>query len=170
MNVLGIGEFAVSADPGHTLCTRLLGSRLAVLCHCPGSGAVGLLHLAFPRSASDPVQAAVLPGIYADTGVDSLIRQLRPLCRGDIRNLSVVLVGGDESECGQHGFLAKENVKAATQALAVFGLVCGTEVLGGGHCRTVNLEAGSGRVRITTANAFRSPSPSPSLSGNGSQR
>jgi chemotaxis protein CheD len=164
MIVLGIGEFAVSAEPGHILSTRLLGSRVAVLCHCPGSGAVGLLHLAFPRSASDPVQAAVLPGIYADTGVEALLRRLRPLCGGEIRDLSVAMAGGDAPEGGQHGFLAKENLKAASQALAVFGLECGFEVLGGGHCRTVNLEAGSGRVSITTANVPRPSSPAPSLS------
>jgi chemotaxis protein CheD len=166
MNVLGIGEFAVSADPGDVLCTRLAGSRVAVLCHCPMTGAVGLLHLAFPRSASDPVQAAVLPGIYADTGVDSLLRRLLPLCRGDLRELSVVLVGGEASEDAQHGFLAKDNVQAATQALAGFGLASGFEVLGGGHCRTVNVEAGSGRVRITTAEGSRAASASPSPSGN----
>lgn len=151
MSVLGIGEFAVSAEAGQVLSTRLVGSRLAVLFHCTRSGAVGLLHLAFPRSASDPVQATVLPGIYADTGIDALLRRLKPHCREGLSNLSIVMVGGEGSEEGQHGSLASENVKAATQALAVFGLECGFEVLGGGYCRTVDLEAGSGRIQITSA-------------------
>jgi chemotaxis protein CheD len=154
MNVLGIGEYAVTADPGDVLCTRLVGSRVAVLCHCAATGAAGLLHVAFPRSSSDPVQATVLPGIYADTGVEALMRRLQPLCDNAFRDLFVVLVGGgDTPEAGQNGRLAVENVKAVAQALAGFELKCGFEIIGGGSCRTVNLEAGSGRVRITTANA-----------------
>lgn len=117
-----------------------------------------MLHAAFPRSSSDPVQAAVMPGIFADTGVGTLMRRLQALCEEGLRDLSVLMVGGGgDGEAAQHRRLAAENLGAAAQALTGFGLKCGCEILGGGYCRTVNLEAGTGRVRITTANIPAEP-------------
>jgi chemotaxis receptor (MCP) glutamine deamidase CheD len=154
MIVLGIGELAATSESGNVISTRLMGSRVAVLCYCAFTGAVGMVHIAFPRSSMDPVQALVMPGIYADTGVEALMRRFRPLCDKSFFEISAVIVwGGADPGEWQNAPLAAENANAAAKALTGLGLKYSFELSEGAFCRTVDLEGGTGCIRITTANA-----------------
>lgn len=146
MLVLGIGEVGVAAERGARLRTSVLGPRVAVACHCPRTGVAGLLQIAHPRSASDPGQASVLPGYYADTGIPELLRRMRGLAPGgDLSGLAILLVGSlavDKAGAG----MGPANLAAATRALSEAGLSAWFEDLGDGSVRAVTLEAGHGRI------------------------
>jgi chemotaxis protein CheD len=94
-NILGVGAVGVTKDPGSTLKTFALGSCVAVILFDPAQRAIGMAHIALPRSKTNPERAKQSPGYFADTGLELLFEQMATLgCDPGGKGMVVKLVGG----------------------------------------------------------------------------
>ena len=69
---VGIGEFAVSANPDEVLTTIALGSCVAVCLFDPVAKVGGMLHFLLPDSKLNADRARTQPAAFADTGIAML--------------------------------------------------------------------------------------------------
>jgi hypothetical protein len=76
MILLGVGEYGATCQKGEIIKTLGLGSCVAVLCHDPAAGIVGMVHVALPESSVAQVKPVPKPGYYADTGLPALFESL----------------------------------------------------------------------------------------------
>lgn len=148
--VVGIGEFAVSADPTSMIVTHALGSCVAVCIWDPVAGVAGLLHILLPDSRINPERAAQQPGTFADTGIPLLFRTA--YAEGAVKaRCKVQLIGGAEVTITGGQAIGKRNVLAARAMLWQNGVKVEREITGGAQARSVWLSAGTGEVQVTTA-------------------
>lgn len=155
--VVGVGDLAVSADPGDQLVTYALGSCLGVCIHDPVAGVAGLLHAMLPSATADPEQGGANPARYVDSGVTALFREAY---RHGARKERIVLkVAGGASlvpEGRPDSFqIGKRNVVALRRILWKNGVMIQAEDVGGAISRTVSLEVATGEVTLAT-NGVRS--------------
>ena len=150
--VVGIGEFAVTQDPGSSIVTHALGSCIAVCIWDPGVRVAGLLHFLLPDSKINPERARQQLGAFADTGIPALF-QAAYRYGLDKKRCEVRLVGGAEiTAVNAAGALrvGKRNVLAARNMLWHNGVMIRAEATGGAVPRTVRLSVDDGRVEIST--------------------
>jgi chemotaxis protein CheD len=152
--VIGIGEHAVSGEPGSILVTHALGSCVAVCVHDDVAGVAGLLHFLLPDSRINPTRAQQQPSTFADLGIPQLFQDLYRI--GAIKARCVVkLVGGaDVSSLQKTGSLdiGRRNQVAAKNILWRNGVLIKAERLGGSEPRNVALSVSSGVIRISSSN------------------
>lgn len=149
--VVGIGEFAVSQDPGAEIVTHALGSCIAVCIWDPAQRVGGLLHFLLPDSKINPERARQQIGAFADTGIPALFQAAYKYGL-DKKRCEVRLVGGAEISAAAAGSLrvGKRNVLAARNMLWHNGVMIRAEATGGTVPRTVRLSVDDGRVEIST--------------------
>ncbi len=70
---VGVGDVAVSNQPGAEIVTFSLGSCVGVLVHDPVAKVAGLLHLMLPDSTLNQARAQKQPAVFADTGVALIV-------------------------------------------------------------------------------------------------
>jgi chemotaxis protein CheD len=151
-HVVGIGEFAVSDQPGDIIVTHALGSCVAVCLWDPDRQIAGLIHVLLPDSKINPQRALEQPAAFADTGLPLLFQAAYKLGAQKTR-LRVRLVGGAEMapENGNCAFnIGKRNLLAAKNALWRNGVLIEKEEVGGRTVRTVYLAVADGRLQITS--------------------
>ena len=149
---IGIGEFAVSADPDAIIVTHALGSCVAVCLWDPVVGVGGMIHVLLPDSTINPTRAAEQPGAFADTGIPLLFRAAyehgvkKSRCR-------VHMVGGATISTGASSqpSVGKRNVLAVRQILWRNGVLVVREEVGGTRARNVTLSVGNGTVYYGSA-------------------
>lgn len=149
-HVIGIGELAVATRAADVIVTHALGSCIAVCLWDPMAGVAGMLHYLLPESRINPARAQVQPATFADTGIPILLAQVFAL--GALKGrLHVRLVGGAEVAGGGGTFnVGKRNLLAARNLLWKQGLMIRGEAVGGTVARTVHMDVGPGRIRVTT--------------------
>ncbi len=152
MILLGIGDYGATAKRGEVIRTLGLGSCVAVLCHDPAAGIAGMIHVALPDSTINPQQPVAKPGYYADTGIPCLFESLRLVgWRKETGRMSIKLAGGASIMDPNGTFnIGKRNVLAIKRILWGMGFGPVAEDIGGTHSRTVNLDADTGKVTIST--------------------
>jgi chemotaxis receptor (MCP) glutamine deamidase CheD len=91
--IVGIGELAVTNDPGVMLATYSLGACVGVTAYDPVAKAGGLLRALLPESRLDPARARECPALFVDTGIPALLRALAPYGAEPDR-LCLCLAGG----------------------------------------------------------------------------
>ena len=149
-HVVGIGELAVANQGSDVIVTHALGSCIAVCIWDPVAGVAGLLHYLLPDSKINPVRAENQPATYADTGIPLLLTQAFALGAQKPR-LVVRLVGGAEVAGGGGAFnVGKRNLLAARNLLWKQGIMVKGEAVGGTVARTVHMDVGPGRIRVTS--------------------
>ncbi len=146
--VVGIGEYAVSADPEATLVTYALGSCIAVAIFDPVSRIGGLLHYMLPDSSLDQEKAIQRPGMFADTGIPLLFQKAYQL--GAVRSrIEVAVMGGAQVMDASETFnIGKRNHLALRKIFWKAGILVRSEDVGGTQSRTVRLELSNGRIVI----------------------
>lgn len=153
--VVGIGEYAVSADPDDVLVTYSLGSCLGLAVHDARTGAAALLHAQMPVSRADPERALRSPGTYVDTGVAAVLSELFAL--GASRSTLVVRVAGAGSSfsAGDPFRIGERNHTVLRRVLWKNGILIASEDVGGPDSRTLSLEVGSGRAFVKARSETR---------------
>jgi chemotaxis protein CheD len=148
---VGIGEFAVSKNPEEKIKTFGLGSCVAIIVLDPKVRSVGLMHVALPDSSINPEKAEKLPGYFADTGIPFLIKEMAKLgSNNNGQGLIFKLVGGAQVMDPNHRFnIGKRNVITIKKILWKHNLAVVAEEVGGNISRTVDVDAGTGRVTIS---------------------
>jgi chemotaxis protein CheD len=148
---VGIGEYAVSRNPDQTIKTMALGSCVGVMTHDRVSGCSGLLHIALPESKINVQRAEAKPGTFADTGIPSLLREMRRGGWDGKTRLAVRLAGGASIMDPNATFnIGKRNILAVKKILWAFKLGPIAENLGGEISRTVTIEVSSGKVFLSS--------------------
>lgn len=144
--VVGVGDFAVSADPESVLVTYALGSCIALLLHDPQAGVGGLLHFMLPDSKIDARKARRNPSMFADTGIPMLFHRAYEL--GAVKSRLVVRAAGTAQVLDDAGMfnIAKRNHRALRRILWRAGVILRGQATGGTTSRTVRLEIGNGRM------------------------
>lgn len=148
---VGIGELAVSKNPEEKLKTFGLGSCVAVIVLDPKIRSVGLMHVALPESSINPEKAQKQPGYFADTGIPHLLGEMCKL-GSNPKGVGLIfkLVGGAQvMDPNQRFNIGKRNVLAIKKILWKHSLAVVAEEVGGNISRTVDVDAGTGRVTIS---------------------
>lgn len=155
--VVGVGDMAVSSDPGELLVTYALGSCLGVCIYDPVARVGGLLHAMLPTATADPELGKGNPARYVDSGITTLFKETYRL--GAKKERMVLKVAGGAStvpEGSPDSFqIGKRNVVALRKILWKNGVLIHAEDLGGAVSRTVGLEVATGGVSVST-NGVRS--------------
>ena len=148
---VGIGELAVSKNPEEKIKTFGLGSCVAVIVLDPKVRSVGLMHVALPDSAINPEKAEKQPGYFADTGLPHLLKEMAKLGSNPKgQGLIFKLVGGAQVMDPNHRFnIGKRNTLTIKKILWKYNLAVVAEETGGHKSRTVDVDAGTGRVTIS---------------------
>lgn len=153
--VIGVGDGAVSRDPGTTLVTYALGSCVALMIHDPVMHIGGMAHCMLPESADSQQERTTRPCKFADTAVPFLLRAVVEL-GGDRRRLVISAAGGAQIMDDNSMFnIGKRNCLAMRKALWKSGLLAHAEDTGGNEVRTVRMDLGSGRVWLQSPNGRR---------------
>jgi len=148
--VVGIGELAVGTQSNDLIVTHALGSCIAVCIWDPVVKVGGMLHFLLPDSKINAQRAQMQPATYCDTGVPLLLQET--FARGALSTRTIVhLVGGAEIAGGSGSFnVGKRNLLAARNLLWRHKLLIKGEEVGGTVARTVHMDVGPGRIRITS--------------------
>ena len=148
---VGIGELAVSKNPEEKIKTFGLGSCVAVIVLDPKVRSVGLMHVALPDSSINPEKAKKLPGYFADTGIPHLLAEMAKLGSNPKgQGLIFKLVGGAQvMDPNQRFNIGKRNILTIKKILWKYNLAVVAEEVGGHTSRTVDIDAGTGRVTIS---------------------
>jgi chemotaxis protein CheD len=165
--VVGIGEAAVSGDPGSELVTYALGSCVALAAWDPAARVAGLVHYLLPLSVLDLRRAESRPFMYCDTGLPLLLEHLA--AAGARRDRLVLRAAGGAQVLDDKGIfsIGRKNEQILRQMLAGFRLRLDEEELGGMVSRTVGLEVATGRfwIRQYPVRMVRSPEACESPAG-----
>jgi chemotaxis protein CheD len=151
-HVVGIGEFAVSKDPGDRIVTHALGSCIAVCIYEPRSGVGGLLHFLLPDANINPERARTQPAAFANSGLPLLFQAAYELGLEKSR-CRVRLVGGADVARAEGTSLlnvGKRNLLAARNILWKNGLLVEAEATGGSTARSVSLQLSDGTLQVTS--------------------
>lgn len=154
--VVGVGEFAVSANPQEVIKTFALGSCVAVVFLHKPSRSVGLIHVALPESKISPDIVATRPGYFADTGIPAILKAMERLTGTSGNNLAkgmvVKMTGGANVMDVNNTFnIGKRNALALKKILWSLGMGPMAEDVGGAFSRTVTVAVQNGRVFISCA-------------------
>ena len=150
--IVGIGEFAVTDQPGGSIVTHALGSCIAVCIWDPTVRVAGLLHFLLADSKINPERARQQVGTFADTGIPALFHEAYRLGL-DKKRTEVRLVGGAEiatAASPSNLQVGKRNILAARNLLWKNGVMIRAEATGGNVPRTVRISADDGRVEVST--------------------
>ncbi|MEE9553450.1 MAG: chemotaxis protein CheD [candidate division Zixibacteria bacterium] len=148
---VGVGEYAVSKNPDDVVKTLALGSCVGVIMLAPESKAVGLLHVALPDSSISKKRVAERPGMFADTGIPLLIKEMKKLGYNGNGKLIVKLAGGAAIMDPNNTFnIGKRNLLAVKKILWQYKLGSRNEHIGDSISRTVTVNVDTGKVMLSS--------------------
>ena len=129
--IINVAEGRVSSDPSDVLATYSLGSCIGVCLYDPLVHVGGLLHYQLPSSMMDARRAEQSPMMFADTGMNILMRKMSML-GAEKKRMHVKVAGGAAMENGPKGFdIGKRNHLAIKKILWQNGMFLDAEDVGG---------------------------------------
>ena len=151
--IVHVSDARVSRDPRDVLATYSLGSCIAVVLYDPAAGVGGMLHYQLPTSSLDLGRASANPAMFADTGMELLLKGMAALGAGKSR-LKVQMAGGAQmlNDAGLFN-IGKRNHTAIRKILWQAGMFIDREEVGGTAPRNVYLNLADGTVTIKTLRA-----------------
>jgi len=148
---VGVGEYAASKDSSDTIKTMALGSCVAVILLDPVNRSVGLLHVALPDSSINERRKIERPGMFADSGIPALLKEMAKMGYREGGKLVVKLAGGASIMDPKNTFnIGKRNILAIKKTLWKYRLGAIAEDLGDSFSRTVSVDVATGIVVISS--------------------
>lgn len=149
---VGIGQLAISKNPGEVLIAYGLGSCIGVSCWDPQAKVAGLAHILLP-SADGKRPDEREPARFADIGIDLLIARLAE--SGAVARRLVVKLAGGAAVLGPANAekfkIGERNAEAIKERLKRHGLSPAATDIGGTRGRTLELHPASGKTFVRTA-------------------
>ena len=146
--IVDISDAKVTSDPDMILATYSLGSCIGVTLFDPGAHVGAMLHYQLPSSDLDQPKAEQFPFMFADTGMDIVLKKLLSMGAG-VKRLSVKVAGGASMAIGPKGFdIGKRNHLSIRKVLWQHGLFIEAEDVGGESPRNKYLNMADGSVTI----------------------
>lgn len=149
MNIIvSISDARVSRDPADTLVTYALGSCIGVAVYDTEARIGGLLHYQLPTSSLDASRAKQNPNMFADTGMDGLIKQMEGM-GANKKKFKVKLAGAAQmlNDAGLFN-IGRRNHAAIRKILWQHGLFLDGEDIGGTAPRNLHLQISDGTVVV----------------------
>ena len=148
--VVNVSDAKLSDDFRDVLATYSLGSCVAVALFDPVRHVGGLLHYQLPSASLDLERAEANPAMFADTGMELLLRRMADLGAKKQR-LKVRLAGGAQILNDATLFnIGKRNHAAIRKILWQNGMFVDAEEIGGTAPRNLYLSIADGNVTIKT--------------------
>jgi chemotaxis protein CheD len=149
---VGVSDAKVSRRSDDVLTTYALGSCIAVAAFDPLLRIGGMLHFQLPTSTIDPQRALERPLMYADTGLEWLLRQMAEL-GVETKRLQVRLAGGAKMLNDETMFdIGRRNHAAIRKLLFQRRMFISAEEIGGKEPRTMVFSIADGAVAIRSGN------------------
>lgn len=146
--IVHVSDAKTSSDPSNVIATYSLGSCIAIALYDPATHIGGLLHFQLPNSKIDPERAKEKPFMFADSGMNILIKKLTSMGTNKKR-MSVKIAGGAAMETGPKGFdIGKRNYLSIRKILWKNGMFIDAEDIGGCSPRNMYLNIANGDVTI----------------------
>lgn len=144
--IVDISDAKISRNPDDVLITYSLGSCIGVSFYCPDNSYAALLHYQLPESKIDPEKAKKIPFMFADTGIDMIVKKFVSLgCNK--KKIIVKIAGGSQMQTGPKGFdIGKRNHLAIRKILWKQGMLIDSEDIGGDYPRNLSIEVETGTV------------------------
>lgn len=148
---VGIGELAASKNTADLVKTMALGSCVAVIMLDPVNRSVGLLHVALPDSSINEKKKKEKPGMFADTGIPLMLKEMSKKGYQNGGKMIVKLVGGATIMDPNSTFnIGKRNILAVRKTLWKYRLGAIAEDVGENFSRTVSINVSNGKVIISS--------------------
>jgi chemotaxis protein CheD len=148
--IINVAEGRVSNDPSDVLATYSLGSCIGVCLYDAVAHVGGLLHYQLPSSMMDVKRAEQSPMMFADTGMNILMRKMVAL-GAEKKRMKVKLAGGAAMDNGPKGFdIGKRNHLAIKKILWQNGMFLDAEDVGGSSPRNLYMNVANGVVTVRT--------------------
>lgn len=148
---VGVGEYAAAKAAGDIIKTMALGSCVGVILLDPDMKIAGMLHVALPDSSISNKRADERPGMFADTGIPALLRDMQKLGCTINGKMIVKLAGGASIMDPDNTFnIGKRNVLAVKKVLWKYKLGARAEDLGGTISRSVTIRVDTGKVLLSS--------------------
>jgi len=148
--VVGLGEFALSRDPGDTLICYGIGSCIAFTAFDRSSGIGAMAHFVLPDGVATSRSAPVTR--FCDRGVPYVAARLSE-AGANLRMTVFRMAGGARMTAAAIATsklnIGERNIAATKEAAAQSGLRVCAEDLGGTHGRTIRLSMRSGTLTVT---------------------
>lgn len=148
MQVVGISEKKVSANPEDHIITYSLGSCVGLALYDPASKVGGMVHCMLPLSASDPEKASRIPEMYTDTGVVSLLEEMIRQGAQKGRLVAKVAGGANALDPNDRFKIGERNVTVLRKVLWKNNIMIAAEDTGGKDPRTLSLLLNDGKTTI----------------------
>lgn len=148
--VVDIADLRICSVPEVELVTYALGSCIAVCVYDPKQKVAGMIHYMLPNSKTSPEKAKSRPGMFANTGVPMLFKEM--YAAGCVKkDLIVKVVGGGTVHDEKRTFdIGKRNYTILRKIFWKNNIYCTAEDVGGTKSRTVRLAVTTGLVRVTS--------------------
>ena len=146
--IINVAEGGVSNDLSDVLATYSLGSCIGVCLYDPLVHVGGLLHYQLPSSMMDAKRAEQSPMMFADTGMNILLRKMSML-GAENKRMQVKVAGGAAMDNGPKGFdIGKRNHLAIKKILWQNGMFLDAEDIGGSSPRNLYMNIANGVVTV----------------------
>lgn len=144
--VVNVSDARWSREPKEVLATYSLGSCIGVCAYDPVTKVGGMLHFQLPASSIDPARATQNPNMFADTGMNLLLKEMEAV-GANKKRLKVHLAGGAQmlNDAGLFN-IGRRNHAAIRKVLWAHGLFVDNEDIGGNTPRNLYLQIADGSV------------------------
>lgn len=148
--IVNVSDGRVSNDPMDIMATYSLGSCIGVCLYDPVAHVGGMLHYQLPSSMMDAKRAEENPLMFADTGMNILMRELTAL-GANRKRMQVKIAGGAAMDNGPKGFdIGKRNYLAIKKILWQNSMFVDAEDVGGTSARNLYMNIANGAVTVRT--------------------
>jgi len=148
--IIDISDAKVSKDAKDTLMTYSLGSCIGVALYDPATRSGGMLHYQLPSAKMDPAKAAAKPFMFADSGMEKLMKKILAFGAAK-KHLQIKIAGGAQMMNDAKTFnIGKRNYTALRQLLWKNGMFIDSEDIGGKLARNLSLDIADGTVKVTS--------------------
>ncbi|MHC4425102.1 MAG: chemotaxis protein CheD [Planctomycetota bacterium] len=153
--IVNVSDGKVSNNPMDTLATFSLGSCIGVCLYDPATRIGGMLHYQLPNSTMDAERAKESPMMFADTGMQILIRKMLSL-GANKKRMQIKIAGGAAMEDGPKGFdIGKRNHLAIKKVLWQNSMFLDAEDVGGASPRNLYMNIADGAVTVKSSRLER---------------
>ncbi len=148
LRIISISEIFVSKDPAEELVTHSLGSCIGLTVYDAVAKVGGMIHYMLPLSKIAPGKAKDKPGMFADTGVPTILRKV--LSMGATKERLIVKAAGGSELLDKNKFfnIGERNYLILRKILWKNNILIKAEDIGGHLSRTLKLEIDTGRVTV----------------------
>jgi len=146
--IVNVSDCRISRNLVDVLATYSLGSCIGVCLYDPMVHVGGMLHYQLPNSTMDPDRAKDKPFMFADSGMNIMVKKLVSM-GGVKKRMQVKIAGGATMDTGPKGFdIGKRNYLAIRKILWKNGMFIDAEDVGGNSPRNMYMNIANGSVTI----------------------